>query len=270
MGLLEFLCEWLLLPIGFALVAVAGHEHISMARRSARNRCGNAVPTIEQARTFEITTMRGRNVLALPPDTQRVTQVFVRLPGLYDIALMPVAYDADITQLSLACRQGRPAWYRVVRDDGYVAVQLWPVPNDEYALCICIMAEAAVPLFAYDEYKPRDKAFKLLQDWLTPVQRKALAETSCFVVKGNVTGNLYRITTGMVFNVEELDSNNGLPARKLCLVPDNAAFPGDIMLAQKIMLETDEMRALAIANKQSRPMAYADPTLQHLNVDFPA
>ncbi len=100
---------------------------------------------------------------------------------------------------------------------------------------------------------PADKANTLLRNWLTPSQRRCFSERNYFVVKGNVTHNLYRITNNYVFNVEQLDSTTGLAIRKLCFVPDNAPHVGDIMLAQKIMLEHFEEMALRIANKQPVP-----------------
>jgi hypothetical protein len=48
--------------------------------------------------------------------------------------------------------------------------------------------------------------------------------------------------------IEELD-DLGQPRICYCFVTDIALVPGDIVLAQKIALETDERAALAMANK---------------------
>ncbi|MGL9621617.1 hypothetical protein QRQ56_26810 [Bradyrhizobium sp. U531] len=49
-------------------------------------------------------------------------------------------------------------------------------------------------------------------------------------------------------NVVEIDEN-GQPKIGWCFVPERPLVTGDIMLAQKIALETDEMAVLAVANK---------------------
>jgi hypothetical protein len=46
----------------------------------------------------------------------------------------------------------------------------------------------------------------------------------------------------------ELD-DSGRPVLGLCFVPMGAFVAGDVMLAQKIALETNERAVLAIANK---------------------
>jgi len=49
-------------------------------------------------------------------------------------------------------------------------------------------------------------------------------------------------------NVCELD-DAGLPQSGWCFVPNVHLVTGDVMLAQKIALETDERAALAVANR---------------------
>ena len=53
---------------------------------------------------------------------------------------------------------------------------------------------------------------------------------------------------GTATNVFELD-DAGLPREGWCFVPNDHVVAGDVMLAQKIGLETDERGALATANK---------------------
>jgi hypothetical protein len=61
------------------------------------------------------------------------------------------------------------------------------------------------------------------------------------------TGKRYRICHGKVANVFELD-DDGLPREGWCFAPNDHLVAGDVMLAQKIALETDERGALATAN----------------------
>lgn len=53
---------------------------------------------------------------------------------------------------------------------------------------------------------------------------------------------------GTLSNVVELDAS-GQPAIGWCFVPDRALAAGDVMLAQKIALETDEAAVLALAHR---------------------
>ena len=65
---------------------------------------------------------------------------------------------------------------------------------------------------------------------------------------GCQTGKRYRISYGSGTNVHEID-DAGRPIMGWCFVPSAYLVPGDVMLAQKIALETDELTALAVANR---------------------
>jgi hypothetical protein len=57
-------------------------------------------------------------------------------------------------------------------------------------------------------------------------------------------------------NIHEIDGS-GHPRAGLCIVPVTCLAAGDVMLAQKIALETDELGTLAVARnfalKETRP-----------------
>lgn len=93
------------------------------------------------------------------------------------------------------------------------------------------------------------RSFELLREWLSPSQKQEYDLTKSFTVKGNHTGRRYRITAIPSYGINEL-SASGRIMMQLCLVPKSsvALFVGDIMLAQKIMLETDECYTRTIAN----------------------
>ena len=63
----------------------------------------------------------------------------------------------------------------------------------------------------------------------------------------------FRIHLGTQTNIEELGSNGRLVC-KWCFGPDGNLAAGDVMLTQKIALETNERAALAVANR-----SYARP-----------
>jgi hypothetical protein len=86
----------------------------------------------------------------------------------------------------------------------------------------------------------------MLRDWLSQVQREQFTSKGYFDVVGGNTGNQYRIYTGTSVNVCEID-NRGRLREGLCFTTIGELPIGDVMLAQKIALETceDEVRALA-------------------------
>jgi hypothetical protein len=92
------------------------------------------------------------------------------------------------------------------------------------------------------------RGLKLLREWLSPDQLAQFNAEKYFDVIGCDTGKRYRIHYGSSMNVEELD-DLGRPRICYCFVTDIALVPGDIVLAQKIALETEEHAALAMANK---------------------
>jgi hypothetical protein len=77
----------------------------------------------------------------------------------------------------------------------------------------------------------------------------------CFDVVGGVTGRTYRTRLTGPLNVEELDQR-GWCVRRLCFFPEDQLVDGDVVLAQKVALETFESEALAIANKVPAPNRY--------------
>ena len=104
----------------------------------------------------------------------------------------------------------------------------------------------------YESYSteklPEVRARRLLREWLSPEQNAQLEQSGYFEVTGGRTGKRYRIMEGNCANVFELDEK-GEPARGWCFVPAGGLENGDVMLAQKIALETDEKGALALANR---------------------
>jgi hypothetical protein len=68
---------------------------------------------------------------------------------------------------------------------------------------------------------------------------------------GSDTGTRYRICRGTTLNIEELAAE-GYVTRRWCFAPEGTFATGDVMLAQKIALETFELNALAIANRDDQ------------------
>jgi hypothetical protein len=92
------------------------------------------------------------------------------------------------------------------------------------------------------------RALELLKQKLTPVQREQFNRRRSFDVAGGSTGTRYRIHRGHQMNVEELWPD-GKRAHLLCFMPMGPLPIADILLAQKVALETFECDALAAANK---------------------
>jgi hypothetical protein len=88
---------------------------------------------------------------------------------------------------------------------------------------------------------------RLLRQW-PPAQRAQFAEKGYFEVVGGDTGKLYRIYAGAATNVCEVDEN-GRPTLGLCFLPMGDPPIGDVMLSQKIALESSESRAHGVARR---------------------
>ncbi len=96
----------------------------------------------------------------------------------------------------------------------------------------------------YDE-TAKNKAMSLLKSVLDDQQIKDLESNSYFFLVGSA-GNRYKINASyMIGNVEEID-DDGMVA-KYCAHPMNVPI-GDVILAQKVWLETDEEGFKRVAN----------------------
>ncbi|WP_083513859.1 hypothetical protein ACNJX9_35365 [Bradyrhizobium sp. DASA03076] len=98
------------------------------------------------------------------------------------------------------------------------------------------------------ERTPEGRSLCLLQQWLSPVQREQFVQKGYFEVVGSDTGQRYRIHLGASVNVCEIDER-GCPGEGLCFSPAGALPIGDVMLAQKIALETGERDVRAVARR---------------------
>ena len=99
-----------------------------------------------------------------------------------------------------------------------------------------------------DENTPEARGLRLLRGWLSPSQFEQFDAKGHFDVIGSATGRKYRIQYGTSMNVYELDDTGRLKMG-WCFVPQGCLVAGDVMLAQKIALETFESRALAAAKR---------------------
>jgi hypothetical protein len=92
------------------------------------------------------------------------------------------------------------------------------------------------------------RGLRLLKEWLSPAQLDCYEQHGHFEVVGSDSGNIYRIYHGYQANIEQLNAI-GEPVCRWCFVPEGNLVAGDIMLAQKVALETGENAALAVANR---------------------
>jgi hypothetical protein len=96
--------------------------------------------------------------------------------------------------------------------------------------------------------KADKKAYTLLKEWLSPEQLALFKSKGYFDVKGSHSGRRYRIRCGQQFNIDQLDAK-GARVAVWCFGPAGNLPVGDIMLAQKVAIETNERGALAVANR---------------------
>jgi hypothetical protein len=102
------------------------------------------------------------------------------------------------------------------------------------------------------------RSVELLKAWLSPEQLERFNRDGKFSVIGSKTKSKYWITDGAhSHNVVRVDPKTNRGAERLCFIPDGAVARGDVMLAQKIVLETDEPLALKVANRYAVTVAMA-------------
>jgi len=119
-----------------------------------------------------------------------------------------------------------------------------------------------VPDFRYVYGEREARGLELLKEWLSPEQFAQYDAKSYFDVTGCQSGKRYRISHGTSMNIHELDGA-GRPCVGWCFAPKGYLVAGDVMLAQKIALETDERGALAVANRFFVPTGPRNTLLQH-------
>ncbi|UGY14420.1 hypothetical protein [Bradyrhizobium septentrionale] len=97
---------------------------------------------------------------------------------------------------------------------------------------------------AYERKEARGLA--LMSAWLSPEQRSQFEKCNRFDVIGSESGKRYRICYGTSTNVYEMDGSDRV-VLGWCFRPAGSLVAGDVMLAQKIALETDERATLMVA-----------------------
>jgi hypothetical protein len=114
------------------------------------------------------------------------------------------------------------------------------------------------------ELESTARGLRLLKEWLSPEQLNSYEKYGYFDVTGSDSGTIYRIQHGKQANVEQLDKAVQ-PFWAWCFVPEGDLVAGDVMLAQKIALETNERAAIAVAVKhaalRTRRITHAGPRL---------
>jgi hypothetical protein len=95
---------------------------------------------------------------------------------------------------------------------------------------------------------------RLLREWLSREQLAQYGAHNYFEVRGSHSGKRYRIYHGTQTNIYELD-HAGRRQAGWCFVPKDCLVAGDVILAQKIALETDERGALEVAQQFHAGMA---------------
>ena len=101
------------------------------------------------------------------------------------------------------------------------------------------------------------RSVRLLLKWLSPDQREQFDDSGFFDVVGCDSGRRYRIYDGIALpNVYEID-DVGRRVVGLCFMPAGHLPRGDVILAQKISLETDEPHTLKVARRFSLKRNFA-------------
>ena len=117
----------------------------------------------------------------------------------------------------------------------------------------------------WSEHTREVRGLTLLKEWLSDQQRAQFDAHGYFDVVGSDSGKRYRIKLGWSGNVFELDRADRTRCG-WCFVPSENLVPGDVMLAQKVALETNECGALAVARNFSWQESAGPSALKNLKV----
>lgn len=187
----------------------------------------------EPLRFYSLGVDLGREIVTIMPGEYTTTQ-----------AVLPDTPQVTATQLAEMLQQVRETNERMLAS--YVVVEP-PVTMTPYTAWYGGLA----PPVRSDRAAAEQRGERLLREWLTPEQRAQYEQRGDFEVRGEVSGKRYRIVRAASFNVHELDDAGQVQSR-ICFMPEGNLVPGDMMLAQKIALETDERAALAVANREGQ------------------
>ena len=111
-----------------------------------------------------------------------------------------------------------------------------------------LLADHRVNPRSRERQQAEERGVALLRSWLTPEQDRQWVAHRYFDVVGCDTATRYRITRGAVMNIHQLNPK-GRRVAQWCFAPEGDLVIGDILLAQKIALETMERNALTVANR---------------------
>lgn len=144
-----------------------------------------------------------------------------------------------------------PEAIRMFGQSGAKRIGLFHVTSQPVVACSRIKALRKLYRKLLAENTSEARGLRLLRGWLSPDQREKFDDSGYFEVVGCDSGKRYRIYHGMAPpNVYEID-DAGRPKMGLCFMPLGRLAAGDVILAQKIALETDEHSALKVANRIS-------------------
>jgi hypothetical protein len=129
----------------------------------------------------------------------------------------------------------------------------WSAASNPVVLTLEILRRKAAALGAsllrlFTDETACTRGTTLLKDWLSPEQRSQFERTRSFLVIGCDTGKHYCIRHGTATNVFEIDET-GYPVIGWCFLPSGNLVAGDVMLAQKIALENEEVSTLRVARR---------------------
>ena len=208
---------------------------------------------VGMAQQFHLLTIEARCGYDLPSDSTPIAECW--LENAVGVRMLLQHVSAE-NFFSRPFTRGVSACFTVYHN----RIHFWPVPDAEYR--IGWIQREQRPQMLQGQYigyggglttdwghsKADQKSIALLKEWLTPEQLKDFEQTNSFDVTGCHSRSRYRISKARSFGVRRMDKSNNVD-RLLCFVPTTVNSLGDIMLAQKIMLETNETKALKIANR---------------------
>lgn len=157
------------------------------------------------------------------------TMLRIRLPSNFTVIDGPRLTEPQVANSLISLGQ-------ITRD----AVSLWQNSN---RFLENLNAGVLSPYILNEAHR---RSMKLLHSWLTPRQLASFRRREYFEVTGGSSGVKYRLYPRYSFGIKVLEGKRA--GQSLCVIPRDAPALGDILLAQKIGLETNEEETLRLAN----------------------
>lgn len=204
-------------------------------------------------RQLTFVTEQGAELYYLPASIADIRELWIERDDGVHVLIARINEDFPADRV-----EGFPTYFKYIARASSPWLLLYPVPDRVYTIgALAVSRDPDMPggrplneimrEQAQHVAQKSERARQLLEEWLSPGQLKQYRKHGAFYVRGSLGGH-YIVEARDNFGVRQFDVT-GKFICSLCFVPAQPFIMGDVLLAQKILLETDERRAQHIANR---------------------